>query len=321
VSSSNQHSNDDETIGQTYESLSGGYVTPFRVLIGFGVLSIIGVIALAWGITDPGDFASVLIIGILSVLSFLIVTISAHRTSESVEVMRLQEIQMSKQRTIMSGQLSAMKDALGEMEAQRRLLGHQVAQSGAQITLMRDQVVQMIGQGEAMQGELAVMEKQVQLTTEQFEAWARSERAYFSIRDWKTLTVAGKTGIFVSAVFFNTGKTPALNFMAKACITTENPTPYKWEGIADPEAGSFCPPNDPKGLEIGSIIVTEEMWAELLTEKRYVYIDGECRYRDITGRLQALRYGMTLFRWWEPENARGIERYQEQYEPNAENPN
>jgi hypothetical protein len=264
----------------------------FRV-IGLVIGNIVGLVAMwlvAHQTTNWNDWAQVIAVWVLGLASLNVVIISALTTSEMIDTMRHQEFEMTEQRKATQETVKLTVRIVEEMKAQREQADRQLALAASQLTIARDQVVQMIGQGETMYGQLSVMKKQMDQNLELFSINLLPAIVVNSA----TLNVPISSGQFpvVELVMTNTGSSVANN------VKLNN-----WRGSADPRLleairQGIMPQKDP--VEIGdtdgifgpkiqyvSYIPARE-WKDgelegLLAKRRRFMVWGEVYYSDLLG--------------------------------------
>jgi hypothetical protein len=139
-------------------------------------------------IEDKGDSANVLVVGILTVVSLFVVIISTTFNSQVVDIMKQQEIEITKQRETAELQWKAMTE-----------------------------------QRDIMQGQLDAANTQIRQTKELFE---KTYRPSLGIENIFTRTDLGQS-LTVEIIVKNSGQAPAKNVKTNTVLTSSSPgSPY-----------------------------------------------------------------------------------------------
>ena len=159
-------------------------------------------------------------------------------------------------------------------------------------------------QWEVMQEGLKRTDALIKLTE---SAFYTSERAYFGTKNWSMKKTEGEEETHtVIAYLDNGGRTPAWNVRVQGKLSVSNPVPFTWE--ENGAKGSSVPAGKNKGFTVAKCKIPEALWIQIQMNEVTLYIDGECRYRDITNATQGFRFGFTMIN---PQTApiELIERY------------
>lgn len=153
-----------------------------------------------------------------------------------------------------------------------------------------------------MQGQLDGMKDQARLIKQQIELNVAAERAYISLRDWKTPRFEHGY-LILEAHYINGGRTPALNVCGHTRVGVDYaltkppfpPFPSSNEEAWLDEAGFlFIAANDRVLFPLTPLKVTDEQIRLVQEGSMKIFIDGVCRYFDSLGGKQFYTYGFTL---------------------------
>jgi hypothetical protein len=144
------------------------------------------------------------------------------------------------------------------------------------------------------------------------------ERAYLGIKDVRINSpIVGNT-LIVSALFFNGGRTPAINVKRKFQIgLVAEPRPFDWDASASASESDFSilPAGAERWITFPHVSgVSKEKFAEFEAGTRKIHVSGELRFTDYMGINQIFSFDMTCDF---SDNGGFKERYQRQYD----NPN
>ena len=182
---------------------SWGYVWGIRMLVASSAVGFVTVWLVGWYKDGIQDRATFVMVNSLAIVAFIITVVTAFTNRETAAIMRRHEKEAQLQRQATQDTVKLTESIVKEMESQRQLTTFQIAQTNGQITAARDQVVQMIGQGD-------IMKEQLRLTENTFYL---AERAYVKLKRFRLLNPpfeANKDPI-IACYVVNGGKTPAYN--------------------------------------------------------------------------------------------------------------
>lgn len=205
-----------------------------------------------------------------------------------------------------------------EMKGQRQAMQGQAAGMAAQARTMRESLLETRKMTEAMQEQLKAMERQWQTSNRQIELMALSECAYVTIGDWNIDMPIHEQHIrdyliVVDGRFLNRGRTPALNFRRKIQIAAGKGSPppdwgkFDWESCPSDQEGALLAANDDLGFSTPPLKVNDHKLTEIEKGDRIIVVDGQCRYFDILGDEQVFTFGVTI----ELNPRRALVRYQD----------
>ncbi len=183
-----------------YSGLIGLLIFAGVILLGIGLF--------AYKTPDPNQRISIIVVGILGVISFVVTVINAVSSIRMADIMERQEIEMTNQRM-------AMREGLGKTQELLAQNAEIVAAMKDQVDLAEDALKGADEQRDLMQGQLEVMREGLEQTDKMFYM---ANRAYIGVDAVGVYdAVTGKQGFPAHGKFIvichviNKGKTPALN--------------------------------------------------------------------------------------------------------------
>jgi len=282
MSDTPQNTNGDKAKKQTwYQFWERVNVDGLWMLLAFGVILILTVIALAFSTDDIPVRATILAAGIPAVLTFIAVVIQAAVAKQMAEIMDRQETEATKQRQAadamvelndkmvisMQGQLSTMKD--GYIATRLLLQQNQKMIREAQT------------QRETMQESLAETRKALKQTDDMFYA---SNRAYIGSdgigieTEDENIHRLPEDGLFrIACGVINKGHTPAIDFQhVFRLIFTELPVPAKpivdFKPFNENQIIPHILPDKPEMIYGDPILCESDMYKQVVIERTMLMI-------------------------------------------------
>lgn len=242
-----------------------------RTVIAASVLGILAIAAYGLITTNP-DRANIVVIGILSVVSLLVVIVNAVSTGKMVRIMENQESEMTKQRQVAEYQLK---------EAER------------QATMAVAQAVYMRAGLEASQRQADISSKGLEHSERVFGI---TERPYLGLKRVHVIEEinSDQPDAVVQIEVVNVGRTPACDIMGTVkgfirpttpqIIMNEHVPKYHVMNITErigviPSGGSYRLRRTPMGFGV----IPENGIAEITTSKTFWYVVAEIRYCSLQG--------------------------------------
>lgn len=158
--------------------------------------------------------------------------------------------------------------------------------------------------------------RQWEVMQEQKRMMTIGERAYLGIKDVKVNTPIMNNTLVVNALFFNGGRTPAINVDRKFQIGLVKETrQFDWNAIPDLAEASFSilPAGAERWVTFPHVPITPEKFADFEAGTRRIHVSGELRFTDYMGIKQIFEFDMTCE---SRDNGSFKERYQRQYDAN-----
>lgn len=141
---------------------------------------------------------------------------------------------------------------------------------------------------------------------------AIAERAYLGVKDAQIRNPITSDTLFVSAIVFNSGRTPAIKVQRKFQIgMVENPSSFDWGSSEEVSDFSAITASTPRRFSFPPVPITKAMFAEFDTGKRVIHAAGEFRFTDFMGVKQIFAFSMTCR---SEDNGDFREDYQRQYD-------
>lgn len=203
-------------------------------------LDVVGIFLLLWftrGITDYGNWATVVAASIMGLLSLNVVIISAITSTESKEISEKMEREARLQRIAIRDSANFTESIVKEMQGQRELMMLQAAQNAAQLVSARDQSTQMIRQVDIMGEQLCAMKEQLKVMDDTSFIANRGHLSIHAIHDLHLID-GGHPQVIIT--WDNDGDSPlsTIEEGSHLMIKIEGRQPYK--GECDDICRSYC---------------------------------------------------------------------------------